>query len=166
MVFYLQMNPQIVLGNKTQIAYKIRRPSTISCRARHDQLRMQNYSKEANFYEALSLGSENVGLEDIKKAYRSMALQYHPDVFHDPSAKEEATRRFIELQKAYETLSDPRLREIYDYELSLADHYDVGFGLEARRSLFPKEVWENQLRGLNKRSQIRMKRGKYNCTTH
>ncbi|GMN33646.1 hypothetical protein TIFTF001_004281 [Ficus carica] len=156
----------MVLGNKRQISYEIRSPSTVSCRARHDQLRMPSYSEKANFYEVLSLGSENVGLEDIKKAYRSMARQYHPDVFRDLSVKEESTRRFIELHKAYETLSDPRLREIYDYELSLNDNYRVEFGVEVRRSFFPKEVWENQLLGLKKRSQIRMKRGKYDYSTY
>ncbi|RZC11795.1 hypothetical protein D0Y65_011838 [Glycine soja] len=50
-------------------------------------------------------------MDDIKKAYRSMALQYHHDVCHDPSMKEDSTRMFVQLNAAYKTLSNPRLRE-------------------------------------------------------
>ncbi|GMI68655.1 hypothetical protein HRI_000534800 [Hibiscus trionum] len=123
----------------------------ISCRA--DNLAMQRGN--TNFYELLSLAySENVGLSDIKKAYRRMVLQYHPDVCPSLS-KEECTKQFLELQTAYETLSDPVSRQMYDYELGL------GFGvMEDRRSKFPRHVWEKQLDGLKKRSQFRMQRMK------
>ncbi|RWR93029.1 chaperone protein dnaJ 20, chloroplastic-like protein [Cinnamomum micranthum f. kanehirae] len=69
-----------------------------------------------NLYKVLSLDSENVCVDEIKKAYRSMALQCHPDVC-PPSRREESTRMFVELQRAYETLSDPVLRRRYDHEL-------------------------------------------------
>ncbi|KAK6792003.1 hypothetical protein RDI58_011084 [Solanum bulbocastanum] len=108
-----------------------------------------------NFYEVLSLRSENinnVGINDIKRAYRCMTLQYHPDVCHDHSNKEESTRRFIELQKAYETLSDPILRENYDYQLSLRD-----FSENSSR-IVHKDVWERQLNGLRRRSLHRMEK--------
>lgn len=155
--------PQIGIPTPHIVSFKLKNSITISCRSSaSDRIeKMQDNKKMANFYEVLSLGSKNVGLQDIKKAYRSMALQYHPDACPDPSAKEESTRRFIELQKAYETLSNPISRKLYDYELSLG--YDnLGFGLEGSRSssMFSKEVWENQLRGLKRRSQIRMKRRK------
>ncbi|KAE8704911.1 Slufate transporter 2,1 [Hibiscus syriacus] len=121
----------------------------ISCRA--GNLAMQRGS--ANFYEVLSLGyAENVGLSDIKRAYRRMVLQYHPDVC-PPSAKEESKKRFLELQMAYETLSDPVSRQMYDCELGL------GF-MEDRESKFPRNVWEKQLDGLKKRSLFRMQRMK------
>ncbi|KAG5040346.1 hypothetical protein JHK85_012822 [Glycine max] len=42
-------------------------------------------------------------MDDIKKAYRSMALQYHHDVCHDPSMKEDSTRMFVQLNAAYKT---------------------------------------------------------------
>ncbi|OVA06806.1 DnaJ domain [Macleaya cordata] len=109
-----------------------------------------------NFYEVLCLDSKNVGYEEIKKAYRRMALQYHPDIC-PPSRKEESTKRFVELQRAYETLSDPISRNNYDYELALLGNDDYS---RIRRSSFPKEVWENQLSGLKRRSHDRMQRNR------
>ncbi|XVF15144.1 hypothetical protein REPUB_Repub09cG0124300 [Reevesia pubescens] len=131
---------------------------TISCRA--SNLTMQR--GKTNFYKVLSLDSENVGLAEIKKAYRSLVLQYHPDVC-PPSTKEESTKRFLELQMAYETLLDPNSRKMYDYELGLGDPIGYGFGnclMEERRSKFPRDVWEKQLDGLKKRSHVRMNRMK------
>ena len=156
----LRMNPKIETmvpklhkrGSRRK-AYEFR---TVSCRA--NVLAMQKTN--TNFYQVLSLGSENVGFDEIKKAYRSMALQYHPDVCPH-SAKEESTRRFVELQKAYETLSDPISREMYDYQLGLVKSMGSGVCMEDRKSKFPKEVWERQLYGLKKRSQVRMEKKKH-----
>lgn len=153
--------PQNVNPTRYMISFKLK--NTISCRSSaSDQLEIMQEKKKTNFYEVLSLDSKNVDLQEIKKAYRSMALQYHPDVCPDPSTKAESTRRFLEVQEAYETLSNPVSRRLYDYELSLAQD-NLGFGVKGRRSssMFSKEVWENQLRGLKRRSQIRMKRRSY-----
>ncbi|KAK4417157.1 Chaperone protein dnaJ 20, chloroplastic [Sesamum alatum] len=122
--------------------------------------------KNNDYYEILSLSSRNVGFDEIKKAYKTMALHYHPDVCTPAClTKEESTRRFIELRKAYETLSDPNLRIVYDYELRLKDS-SSGLRFGSRREgdhNCPREVWERQLNGLRKRSVERMrKRGLYN----
>lgn len=86
-----------------------------------------------------------------------MALQYHPDVC--PSlAKEESTKRFVELQQAYETLSNPVSRKMYDYEMGLAESLGSFCVEERRRDCFPKKAWEEQLFGLKQRSRIRMER--------
>ncbi|KAK9990194.1 hypothetical protein SO802_025179 [Lithocarpus litseifolius] len=148
------MVPKLHKTSSTRKGYELK---TVLCRA--NELTMQK--KNTNFYQVLSLGSEDVGFDEIKKAYRSMALHYHPDVC-PPSAKEESTRRFVEIQKAYETLSDPISREIYDYQLRLVKSMGSGgVCMEDRKSKFPKEVWESQLYGLKKRSQVRMEKKKY-----
>ncbi len=48
--------------------------------------------------------------EEVRRAYRNLARQYHPDV--NPSA--EAARRFLEIHEAYEVLTDPDKRRQYD----------------------------------------------------
>lgn len=53
--------------------------------------------------------------EAIKDAYRSLAVVLHPDKHKDASRKGAAESRFREVQRAYEILSDPEKRTIYDY---------------------------------------------------
>jgi molecular chaperone DnaJ len=62
-----------------------------------------------DLYEILGVGRDATG-EDIKKAYRRLAREYHPDVNPDPTAEE----RFKEVSAAYEILSDPQKRQQYD----------------------------------------------------
>ncbi|WOL08681.1 hypothetical protein Cni_G17434 [Canna indica] len=115
-------------------------------RTRH-YCRAINFSfiDKANYYKVLSLDSETAGMEEIKKAYRSMALRYHPDVC-PPSRREECTRMFVELQRAYETLK-------HDIELRQPGGEDDGRC--TRRTEFPKAVWEVQLCALRRRSDLR-----------
>ncbi|KAM7513653.1 hypothetical protein LguiA_003236 [Lonicera macranthoides] len=130
---------------------------TITCTSSNN-MTIQEEKKATNFYKVLSLSSEKVGFDEIKKAYRTMALKFHPDVSPNPSTKEENTRRFLELRDAYETLSDPVLRQRYDMKLYLGDD-SLGFGFEGnRRGSFSREMLEMQLSGLKKRSNDRMER--------
>ncbi len=62
-----------------------------------------------DLYEILGVTRESSG-DDIKKAYRRLAREYHPDVNPDPAAEE----RFKEVSAAYEILSDPAKRQQYD----------------------------------------------------
>lgn len=64
-----------------------------------------------DYYEVLGL-SRGSDLSEIKKAYRQMAMKYHPDRNPGDHAAEE---RFKEASEAYEVLSDPKKREIYDH---------------------------------------------------
>lgn len=62
-----------------------------------------------DYYKILGL-SKGASEEDIKKAYRKMALKYHPDKNKSPDAEE----KFKAVAEAYEVLSDKKKRDIYD----------------------------------------------------
>lgn len=77
-----------------------------------------------NYYKRLGL-SKNASKEDIKKAFRQLALQYHPDRNKSP----DAAQRFIEVNEAYLILYDDEARQKYDKE------YDYHF----RKEFVPRE---------------------------
>ncbi|MCL7038799.1 hypothetical protein MKW94_030768 [Papaver nudicaule] len=127
---------------------------TFSCR-----VASKNCSGGKNLYKVLSLSNENASETDIKKAYRTMALQYHPDVC-PPSRKEESAHLFVELHKAYKILSDPNSRRKYDLELGFNKNYQRtssdGVGYDdygISRDKFIEQLYE-----LKRRSQHRMSR--------
>ena len=71
---------------------------------------------EKDFYEVLGVAEASTP-EEIKKAYRKLAQQHHPDANQgDPAAEE----RFKEISEAYATLSDPEQRKEYDQVRRLA----------------------------------------------
>jgi len=67
-----------------------------------------------NYYEILGI-PYNSEIHDIKKAYRSLARKYHPDVNKEANADEQ----FKKINSAYETLSDTEKRHIYDRQHQL-----------------------------------------------
>ena len=64
-----------------------------------------------DYYEVLGV-DKNVSDDDLKKAYRRLAKKYHPDA--NPDNKEEAEKKFKEVNEAYEVLSDKQKRSMYD----------------------------------------------------
>lgn len=75
-----------------------------------------------DYYEILGV-SRDASQEDIKKAYRSLAKKYHPDVCKEPDANE----KFAQIQVAYDCLSDPDKRANYD-RFGTEDPQMGGFG--------------------------------------
>jgi DnaJ-class molecular chaperone len=64
-----------------------------------------------SFYDTLGV-SKSANEQEIKKAYRKLALQWHPD--KNPSNKSEAENKFKQIAEAYEVLSDKSKRSVYD----------------------------------------------------
>ncbi|MED6152584.1 hypothetical protein PIB30_093428 [Stylosanthes scabra] len=122
-----------------------------------------------SLYEVLGVAVSGTAAE-LKKAYKKLARKYHPDV-SPPGRAEEYTRRFIRVQQAYETLSDPALRELYDRDMAMAMKFPISSRLcqtRYRRQPHPfryqvieqrndwKTLLELQLSGLKRRSQSKL----------
>ena len=67
-------------------------------------------SQKRDYYEVLGL-QKNATADEIKKAYRKIAIKYHPD--RNPGDKE-AEEKFKEAAEAYNVLHDPQKRQQYD----------------------------------------------------
>lgn len=80
----------------------------------------------ASLYDVLGV-DRNATQEEIKKAYRKMALKHHPD--KNPN-NPEATEKFKEVNHAHSILSDPSKREIYDKYGSMGLYIAEQFGEE------------------------------------
>ena len=70
---------------------------------------------EPTFYDILGIG-RNASEEELKKAYRSQARKWHPDVSTDPDAE----AKFKRLEAANDVLSDRKARILYDLSLRAA----------------------------------------------
>ena len=81
-----------------------------------------------NYYQILQI-EPGASLRDIKKAYRRLALQYHPDKNNNNT---ESTERFKDISIAYQVLSDPIQRSYYDHTGSA----DIDFDLVSSMEMF------------------------------
>ncbi|KAF8413824.1 hypothetical protein HHK36_001818 [Tetracentron sinense] len=64
-----------------------------------------------DYYKILQV-DKNAKDDELKKAYRKLAMKWHPD--KNPNNKKEAEAKFKQISEAYEVLSDPQKRAIYD----------------------------------------------------
>lgn len=129
-----QQNASIV------IAASFRASSKIAC---------ENDYEPNNFYRVLTLSADNASFDEVKRAYRTMALRYLPDLICDPSKKAEATRVFVEVT----TLSDPVLREKYDYQLRFSRNNFGDFFVDDYDEAAMRNMWQNQIIELKKRAE-------------
>ena len=70
-------------------------------------------AEKKNYYDILGV-DKKASADEIKSAYRKLAMKYHPD---RNQGNEEAAEKFKEINEANETLSDSQKRAAYDYEL-------------------------------------------------
>src|SRR5258706_16404992 len=86
--------------------------------------------KYKDYYEVLGV-PRSASDADIKKAFRKLAREYHPDVAKD---KKKAEEKFKEINEAYEVLSDPAKRKKYD---------QLGANWKSGAEFRPPPGWEN-----------------------
>jgi len=80
--------------------------------------------KKEDYYDILGV-SKDCSTKDIKKAYRKLALKWHPD--KNKGNEKEAQEKFKKIAEAYSVLSDPDKRKQYDNPSSGFDFGDFGF---------------------------------------
>lgn len=85
-----------------------------------------------DYYKTLGL-DRSASDADIKKAYRRLAMKYHPD--RNPGNETEATQKFKEINEAYSVLGDPEKRQQYDQFGTVGDAGDI-FGSSTTRAGF------------------------------
>lgn len=73
-----------------------------------------------DYYSTLGL-NKGASADEIKKAYRGMAMKHHPDRGGDEA-------RFKEIEEAYRTLSDPQKKQMIDQGMDPNSHFHQGFG--------------------------------------
>jgi DnaJ family protein C protein 9 len=100
---------------------------------------------EPDLYGALGL-SEDATSDEIKKSYRKLALQYHPDKVSSTSGQssEDNTKRFHQISFAYTVLSDEKRKKRFDETGRTDESFFEG---EADWNAYFKELWQGEVNG-------------------
>ncbi|XP_008438327.2 chaperone protein dnaJ 20, chloroplastic-like [Cucumis melo] len=167
--FYIPSNPTIsarrpISGYRSRVFFphtppfnSTRLPSlSIRAKASFNEGFVSSEVAEGSFYDLLGI-SQSGSLAEIKRAYKQLARKYHPDV-SPPGGAEEYTKMFIRVQEAYETLSDPRRRALYDRDMigglqvafSARRRYDAAEEVAEKSGW--RNSWEAQISELKRRS--------------
>jgi len=105
------------------------------------------YCGMENCYQILSL-EQNANREEISRAYRKLARQFHPDVYKGDLSIKEATEMFRKIANAYEILSDEESRADYDYLLDNPEAYYEHYYRYYRHRVAPHVDWRIVIGGL------------------
>ncbi|XP_074577792.1 chaperone protein dnaJ 20, chloroplastic-like [Curcuma longa] len=116
----------------------------------------------STMYDLLSVPN-TAGTDEIRSAYRRLALLWHPDACRSAGEERRYAERFMEAREAYEVLSDPARRRNYDLSLS-GDRWAAAVGAAtAFREGRPRRQeagvtafgnWDLQLDGLRRKSAV------------
>jgi len=93
-----------------------------------------------DYYQALGVSKE-VSHEEIKKAFRRLALRYHPD--RNPQSQKQAEEKFKEINEAYQVLGDESKRQQYDYMVVLTQRSQK-FVTEANFGVSFSQAWDEE----------------------
>ncbi|KAK0166629.1 hypothetical protein PV327_004121 [Microctonus hyperodae] len=113
----------------------------------------QDSVNEEDYYTFLNL-PKNATIEEIQHAYRRQSKLYHPDKHVDPVLKKKAENLFSRTNRAYEVLSDPHQRAIYD-SLGVRGLETQGWEI-IQRTKTPQEIREEYERIARERDERRM----------
>jgi molecular chaperone DnaJ len=108
----------------------------------------------SNYYEELGVGRD-ASESELKRAYRQLAMQYHPD--KNPGDKT-AEERFKQISEAYAVLSDPEKRAYYD-RFGTAPGGPGGSGFEQGFGTLFEDIFENFFSGGGRGRRTRAARG-------
>ena len=105
---------------------------------------MKNKETKQSLYNILNISNKATALE-IKKAFRLLAVKYHPDKTED---SEDLIEEFKEVQHAYSVLGDPIKKEIYD-ETGESNQYNEDVKAKFRKSMYESIIFPEILQKQN-----------------
>ncbi|NXC40944.1 DNJB8 protein, partial [Penelope pileata] len=113
-----------------------------------------------DYYKVLGV-HRSASQDDIRKSYRKLALKWHPD--KNPTNKEEAEKKFKAVAEAYEVLSDPQKRSLYDGSVEESRSHRGRGATEGHNSFFdtthifqdPNEIYRDVFGGMDLFNNVR-----------